>query len=1186
MAITDDQENQSEPVNVSPPVTTTETEFPFHKLEWNEFECLCRDIAQAHGFEKVHRYGKTGQIQHGIDFTGISPEGVRTAFQVKQKMELTASELEVVVQEYIKGKTESPVVGRTYRFIVCLSIEANEKKLQEKLAVLNEQHPFPIEIWDSVKLTRVLILRDQRNLVLRYFGEAWVSKFFVTPRQHLEPVVWEALISDLIKTFDRTAKVEEAERLAQTSSEEASEAYGEVAAGLRECFSGYGKLGELHGELGELLIARHPRWNEHNVFIDATHVLRDHPAEKIDVVVVSDGGQPVAVEATFGRNASQLRRQVEARLGKVVGVNSLPIETGVSVVYPDRLTSGRLEQARLRFAVHQSQPDGAATRWPERDDEWLSGTVDDLADTVELLSLSERLVREGKSRLEDGVRAGSTRLRNLAEGTDVENRIGQVLHQEPGEQTCRMAIAILTNAFIFHRAVEVRPGIPRTEALQGMGGTPSRRRVLAVWERILDVNYWPVFSIASELLTWIPERIANPVLAFVNDVASDLVDFGAVTFHDLAGRMFQTLIADRKFLATFYTLPASACLLAELAVSRLDLDWSDRDAILDLKVADFACGTGALLSAVQRAVYRRHRRTGGNDADLHQGVMERVLLGTDILPSATHLTASMLSSTHPRVPYGKSLIEALPYGIDEVLSSRRGLPPDEVYLGALDLLSKDLVQPMLGADWLDMGGLRMKDVEGLDELDLPVTDESFDLVIMNPPFTRPTNHESTAVPVPSFAGFGTSEAEQRAMSARLKAMSSSYRFGHGNAGLASNFMDIAHAKLKPGGVLALVMPFAFVVGGSWVDARQTLAELYGDVQILSIAATGSQDRAFSADTGMAECLVLARKQGEVALGSELIRFDNLTHRPRSILEATLAARNLEQQSSSFVGTIHETGAAGVRKSSLSRFMENLCRGCLALPRTDGELPIPITELDSIANRGLVDRDINGGSPRGAFDIESYPSVGKPEFPALWRHAVEAERCLKVRPDTQGIVRSGMREQAVGTWEHTASLLHSNLDFRLNSQSLAMCITPEVTLGGRAWPNVLPHREEWVWPLLLWANSTLGLMMFWWTGTRQQQSCARITISRLPELNVLDARCLSASQLQQCQAVCGEFHSLSLLPANEAYRDPVRKELDAALWDILELPHSLLSNLDLVREQWCAEPSVHGGKRTRPQGDCI
>ena len=159
----------------------------------------------------------------------------------------------------------------------------------------------------------------------------------------------------------------------------------------------------LNGKLGELFIARHPRWNEHNVFIDATRVLRDHEAEKIDVLVVADGGQPVAVEAKFRRNAPQLRRQVEGCLGKVVKVNPLPIETGVSVVYPDGLTSGDLEQARLRFAMHQGQPDSTAARWPERDAEWLSGTMDDLADIVELLSLSERMVQEG-------VRAGSMRL--------------------------------------------------------------------------------------------------------------------------------------------------------------------------------------------------------------------------------------------------------------------------------------------------------------------------------------------------------------------------------------------------------------------------------------------------------------------------------------------------------------------------------------------------------------------------------------------------------------------------------------------------------------------------------------------------------------------------------------------------------------------------------------------------------
>ena len=117
----------------------------------------------------------------------------------------------------------------------------------------------------------------------------------------------------------------------------------------------------------------------------------------------------------------------------------------------------------------------------------------------------------------------------------------------------------------------------------------------------------------------------------------------------------------------------------------------------------------------------------------------------------------------------------------------------------------------------------------------------------------------------------------------------------------------------------------------------------------------------------------------------------------------------------------------------------------------------------------------------------------------------------------------------------------------------------------------------MWPLLLWANSTLGVMMYWWQGTRQQQGRSIFTISKLPDLNVLDARYLSASQLQQCRAICDEFRSRSLLPANETYRDPARKELDLAQWAVL----ALLPNLGLLRDQWCAEPSVHGGKKTRP-----
>ncbi len=119
-------------------------------------------------------------------------------------------------------------------------------------------------------------------------------------------------------------------------------------------------------------------------------------------------------------------------------------------------------------------------------------------------------------------------------------------------------------------------------------------------------------------------------------------------------------------------------------------------------------------------------------------------------------------------------------------------------------------------------------------------------------------------------------------------------------------------------------------------------------------------------------------------------------------------------------------------------------------------------------------------------------------------------------------------------------------------------------------------------MLLWANTTLGLMAFWWLGTRQQQGRARLTVSALPGLPVLDPRGLSEEQHATAARLFAAFREREFLPANEAWRDETRKALDrAVLVDLLGVPDDALESLDLLRKQWCAEPTVHGGKSTRP-----
>ena len=929
-------------------------------------------------------------------------------------------------------------------------------------------------------------------------------------------------------------------------------------------------------ELARALRRRNPDWNATTVHAERTRVI--HQAApgsgtgagmRPDILIDSPHRQPVIVETEFAP-APSVERDAAARLGTALKGSGTGIEGVLAVILPGNLRTGDLEainDAPFRYATYCLDSGGSGRRWPAGR-EWLDGGVDDLADAIEYLSLSERQLALGTEVLERVVSQASYRLAERATDRTL-GEIARTLHQEPGKQTERMAAAICVSACVFHAAIEGRAGIPPLPLK-----TPviSKIDLLRAWDEILRVNYYPIFGIARDVVAHMPIKIVWWVMEPVAAAMPELTKLGATTYHDLTGRMFQTLIADRKFLATFYTLPPSACLLAELAVDRLGVDWADRSAIEDLRIADFACGTGALLSATQRAVYRRCRRAGGDDKLLHKAMMERVLVGLDIMPAATHLTCSMLSSTHPSLVYGESRIHTVPYGING----------GRTHIGALDFLDSEHSFSLF-ATGESLGG---RVADSRSEHSVTIKDCSCDLVIMNPPFTRPTNHEAhhADIPVPSFAGFNTSHEEQEAM--RRKLRRSGRAFGSGHAGLASNFMDLAHRKLKEGGVLAAVLPFAFVSGMAWKGARETLAGCYEDLHVTSIAATGGTASAFSADTGMAECLVVATKR---AGGSASTMYSNLAARPATLLEAAVEARIVAQRA--MRGDIREAGAAGIRSTSVIEVARELASGSLRLPRQAQAIELPIVPLGAVAERGLVHRDISGGPtdrektgpPQGPFVVRATYSGEVPTYPMLWAHSAKHQRTFVVQPDRCGVPREGDEERASERWNRKASRLHSNLDFRLNSQSLAMCLTAEKCLGGTAWPNVIPHEQKYEMPLLLWSNSTPGLILFWWQGTRQQQGRARITITKLPDLPVLDPRPLTEEQTDRCCAIFEDFKDRAFLPANEAYRDTTRKALDCALLfgraSVLQLDPGLEEELDLLRDQWCAEPSVHGGKRT-------
>ena len=928
-----------------------------------------------------------------------------------------------------------------------------------------------------------------------------------------------------------------------------------------------------------------------------TQAFIDHPGRHADVLIVAPGRSPVVVEAEY-EPAVEVEKDASERLGLRVKGAPRTVEAAIALRYPKTVENAydlrsALVETRLSYCVlHQ---DGS--RFPESG--WLGGSVSDLADIARLVSVPHKAVEQAAETLEQGIGQAATRLDEMAKlRPNVTPVIARLLGMSDVPQTRRMACAIIANAMVFHQRIAgMHQGVKPLRLVCGPNVANPQSEALAAWEDILKINYWPIFAIAKDILEQLPGDAATGILRELLETAQEVEATGVDNSHDLTGRIFQRLIADRKYLATFYTLPASAALLARLAVAKMDgVDWADAEAIGGLRIGDFACGTGALLSAVYEQVAFHHERAGGDSTSLHPVMMEEVLYGCDVMPSAIHITGSTLSGMRPNVGFNQSRLYTMPYGKQK---------DSTVKIGSLELLQASTALTLFNTSdpALHTGSVGE---ETAAQINVDIPDANFDLVIMNPPFSRATNHEGAHADItnPAFAAFDATPADQTAMGDRINQLGKGSCY-HGNAGIASAFAALAHKKLKAGGVLALVLPLSVANGLSWKGLREMLASDYTDVMVLSIAANG-REMSFSSDTGMAECLVVARKVRQGEAPDTRASFTSFNGRPRGFAHSsslsssvgdgrkvrrleggpyggTLLMVGEELAGESVTAPIGKDGeswsAVRLADYSLVQTAYALSQSQVWLPGSSSQVELKMASLSDIGRLGLVDRDITGPAPRGPFDKVAPRSTAT--YPALWNHDAKNETRIVCAPDSELRVRTGMEDKAADVWA-TASRAHLNRDFTFGSQALAVAFTERESVGGRVWPNVIFPNSRFDYAQSIWGNSTLGLLSYWWHSSRQQSSKAGMTIRQAESLAVLDLRALTDEQLLMAEMIFDEFRDKGLKPAYLAYADPNRALLDhRVVCDLLGFDEDVYEGVRRLSAKWCAEPSVHGGK-ARPK----
>ena len=933
---------------------------------------------------------------------------------------------------------------------------------------------------------------------------------------------------------------------------------------------------------------------------EQTQTIVDHPGRHPDALVTAPGRSPVVIEAEYEPNANP-EGDAYLRLGAVIAGETRPVEAAIALRYPEQIAgaynlAAALAEARLAYcALYES-----GARFPETG--WLTGGIADLADLIGLVSVPQRAVDEAAAALERGIDRAADALGEMAaQRPGINPAIARLLGMSDVAQTRRMAGAIIANALIFHeRLAGMHDAVKPLRLVCGPDVSNPQHETLAAWADILQVNYWAIFAIGRDILNQLPAAYANRILRHLVFTVGEVNDTGVNHSHNLTGHIFQRLIADRKYLATFYTLPASAALLARLAVSKMTgVDWGDAAAIGRLRIGDFACGTGALLSAAYEQIAARHAYAGGVPEALHPVMMQEALYGCDVMPSAIHITGSTLSGIAPAVRFDNARLYTLAYGRQQ---------DGGVRIGSLELLQSSAAMTLFNtSDPAQRTGSVGEETAAQIIADIP--DGGFDLVIMNPPFTSNTKHRDAEgnVQNAAFAAFGAQIADQDDMAARLIRLAQGSCY-HGHSGLGSAFAAIADRKVRPGGVIALLILFTAVNGSSWAKFRRMIAENYADVTIVSIAANGP-DMSLSSDTGVAECMVIGRKLGKGEKPDGRAKFVSLRRRPLGFAEAReianfiIASDELRRLEDGPYGgmVIHcgdgvesygevldgplENHADGwglgrLLDAEVAQVAYALTSGRLWLPAQPQARDLPIAPLDRVGQRGLDSQLIISPAHRGPFTREAASPTAT--YPALWNHNAGRETCMICAPDWSLRVRRGMEARAAELWA-TAGRAHINRDFRFTSQPLAAAFTERESLGGRGWPNVTFADSRFDYAFVLWCNCTLGLLQFWWHASRQQTGRAHSTIHHTATLPILDLRALTDAQLATAQAIFEEFRDKELQPAYLADADVNRALLDRrVVCDLLGFDDGVYQGVRRLAAKWCAEPSVHGGKR-RPPG---
>lgn len=471
-----------------------------------------------------------------------------------------------------------------------------------------------------------------------------------------------------------------------------------------------------------------------------------------------------------------------------------------------------------------------------------------------------------------------------------------------------------------------------------------------------------------------------------------------------------------------------------------------------------------------------------------------------------------------------------------------------VRLGSLELLASDT---LAGMPW----AITAQVDTGIDTSTVDLKRNSFDLVIMNPPYTRDSlRHDQF------------SEKIERKLKMREKIlMEGTGAHGSGNSSL---FLVLGEhlAKLQEGAALAVVLPLVAATNASGAKVRKMVGE-YFHIEYV-ICSHDPHRFQFSENTQIGEILVVARRHQAEPENQPPTKFVNLETNPSGPNEAIALASALNDDRRGVRDArIIDWPADRVAKGNWAPvlWLDNTITDSVYEMQQGSWLSGGMTTINTICEVG----------PAGQRIRDAYKAAIKGSRTALWQNDVTHTNTMRPSFDTNIEPKSGREHLADRYWNLRGRLMVSEKPRLTTNHVLAVCLT-ERSVGSK-WIPVRPRQgsrsasesyniEK---AICIWLNSSPGSAALLGSSDRHNMSRFHISLDTIRSTPIPRFTSESAKSLAD---VFDEWADETPRPLAGAVECRVRRALDDAV-----IAH-LGANPDAVtaiREALAAEPSVIG-----------